>query len=740
MSKKKGNGNTMTLKDFHGGSIPSDLPLPSAPGLSMAPIMSTFIAGNPIGPSDHGSLPHNSSLSRHYDDKTPFLTHTAPIGSNFDEDERKPLGGTSGSAPRRTISGESIWGPPSRVEVKSGRGDSLGPKVPSSSQYQVGKGNSYSARLTEASHVGVNSQNLRGSRDQGTNGASPNVWAMRKDVASTVEPDHSACSGPNAVSKLSHASAIDKVSSGRWLSKKVQSQMDFEIGTSSEAESRPTNVNGNRSHNRIDTVDEKGYPDVLLARPAERRLAIDDQIRGHRNDLLEHERHGISKYSEVQSRQHHTDGVQPALNDARLREPELQHSMASEPREWPKLNLLPRTKPLENSEPSVTDNVQLYCQGSDSSHVEIVNEAHGHANIVNPDSAGTESRMEERQRPKLNLKPQSQSLEKLEGNTRSDRFEITEFFCRKHLLASVALAPYIPTNVSKKHVPRYLFGEILSCFHSAVLLGPILPLHAFEKVPKFWFHHYPPSFFVPQHVLSFGSLFNAFHKFFFSVWATYFTLVDILLCSMNYFQQLWLIKYSTISCLNNELTMQMIQECVIWGARPRELVLKERWVDDAINNYGAADETNRIEYDRAEKLSDHSMQTCYSELPEDAHLDQQAARKPERRDQWVDAERTQRRNWHSDNRRNMRATDRQQISDRKPSSEMWRKPIEQTDATGLLHGKAASAVELAQAFSRSTSEPKSNDRSSGQRGNTGRSQQTFSRLLGPTPKPPSNGY
>lgn len=33
MSKKKVSGNTMTLKDFHGGSIPTDLPLPSAPGV-----------------------------------------------------------------------------------------------------------------------------------------------------------------------------------------------------------------------------------------------------------------------------------------------------------------------------------------------------------------------------------------------------------------------------------------------------------------------------------------------------------------------------------------------------------------------------------------------------------------------------------------------------------------------------------------------------------------------------------
>ncbi len=33
MSKKKLQRAVMTLKDFHGGSIPSDLPLPSAPGM-----------------------------------------------------------------------------------------------------------------------------------------------------------------------------------------------------------------------------------------------------------------------------------------------------------------------------------------------------------------------------------------------------------------------------------------------------------------------------------------------------------------------------------------------------------------------------------------------------------------------------------------------------------------------------------------------------------------------------------
>jgi hypothetical protein len=33
MSKKKLQRAVMTLKDFHGGSIPSDMPLPSAPGM-----------------------------------------------------------------------------------------------------------------------------------------------------------------------------------------------------------------------------------------------------------------------------------------------------------------------------------------------------------------------------------------------------------------------------------------------------------------------------------------------------------------------------------------------------------------------------------------------------------------------------------------------------------------------------------------------------------------------------------
>lgn len=96
----------------------------------------------------------------------------------------------------------------------------------------------------------------------------------------------------------------------------------------------------------------------------------------------------------------------------------------------------------------------------------------------------------------------------------------------------------------------------------------------------------------------------------------------------------------------------------------------------------------------------------------------------------------------------MRETDRPQASERQPSPETWRKPVEQQPktspgATGIRYGRAASAVELAQAFSRSVSDPKVNDRFSGQRGlNTGtsRTQVPFSRLVGPTSRPQINGY
>ncbi|WVZ25653.1 hypothetical protein V8G54_004197 [Vigna mungo] len=330
--------------------------------------------GTQMGRSDHWSRPHTSPATRHYDDKSPFLSHTAPIGRNFDEDERKPLDGVS--VPRRTISDESIrGGPPSRVEVRPDYGlggSSLGRQVTPVSQNTIGMGNSYSARLTDAVHVGMNPQSLGGSKEQGTGGGGyPNAWSMRKEVASAVEPEQPAWSSASAASKLAHASALEKVSSGRWQSKAVHYQADAEIVRSPEVENRPR-VNGSVAYNRMDAVGEKEHYDAavgekehydaMLARHAERTLGIDNQVQGGRNELLNYERSGVSRYSDVRptSAPYNSDGVQLARNEDKIVGSDLQHPMPSEPTERPKLKLLPRAKPQETSEHAAMEYAQVF--------------------------------------------------------------------------------------------------------------------------------------------------------------------------------------------------------------------------------------------------------------------------------------------------------------------------------------------------------------------------------------------
>ncbi|CAL0312006.1 unnamed protein product [Lupinus luteus] len=613
MSKKKVSGSTMTLKDFHGGSIPSDLPLPSAPGVTVrngdrSGYDRTSSWAAPMRRSDHWSRPHTSPMTRHYDDKTPFFPHTAPIGRNFDEDERKPLDGSS--ALPRTISDDSIRAMPARVEMKPEYGvggSSLGRQVAPVSH--VGTVNLYSARVTETVHVGVNSQGLGGNnKEHGPAGAGgcANVWAMRKEAASVVEPEQPSWSRANA-------SALEKVSSGRWQSKAVHYQTNADMVMSTEVENGTgVIVNGYNIYNRVDRVGEKDYHDEMLVRHAERSLGMDSSMRGSRNESLDYERSGVPKYSEALPRSvaHGANGIQLARNEDKLSGSELPHPMPSEPTGRSKLNLPPKATPLERMEPSVTVNAQGYHQVNDPGHVETVYQVHGHANFLKPVSAGNESGKEVGQRPKLNLKPRSQPLEQLEANTDKERIA--------------------------------LFG----------------------------------------------------------------------------------------------------------GARPRELVLKERGVDDAaINSYDVVDHSNRVEHNilRTEKLPDHSVQTRYGEKSDDALHDQRTGRKPERKDQRVDADRVHaQKNWCGDNRRNVKETDKQQPPERPKSPETWRKPVDQPKPSpgGVRYGRAASAVELAQAFSRSVSDPKVNDRfSSGQRGlNSGRTQVPFSRLVGPTSRPQINGY
>ncbi|XP_050371253.1 uncharacterized protein LOC126789203 isoform X2 [Argentina anserina] len=654
MSKKKVSGNTMTLKDFHGGSIPSDLPLPSAPGVVVRPTdrqgydrPATW--GNPMGRPDHRSRPHTSPATRHFDDKTPFLAHSVHIGRNFDEDERKPLDGVS--APRRTISEDSVRAVPACTKAKqpvfSSPGGVSGVQgwgaAPLSPR---GGGSSYSERVSEAAQSGSGN----GGRGGG-GGAQPNAWVVRKEMAGVTEPVQAVWSGQSAVVKLAHASALEKVSSGRWQSKpSIEYQANsMEVARSVETESG-VHSRGYGSDGRMDVIVERQNYDPSLARQMERGLKIDDGIQNARKELPDYERARGPIISEVLKERNpvvrkelpdyergrapmvsdvrerkpivYSNRAQPAQSDDRYVQPEVQPFASSEPVERPKLKLLPRTRPVEHLEDPVGDQTQEYQQPV---YVETVNEAYGNMNYTKPGSAGSETGKLAVERPKLNLKPRSQPLEQLEVIAERER--------------------------------NALFG----------------------------------------------------------------------------------------------------------GARPRELVLKARGVDDVvINNSDLVQHSEKVENHvsradhhvlRAEHHSPkldrgpgHVNPTRHPDKADNQSFDQRTGNKFDRRDNQVERVDLQKRNWRNDGRKNNRETDRQQPqqSERPPSPETWRKPElpkpSSPDGASLHRGKAASALELAQAFSRSVSDPKLNDRISNQRGIPTRGQVPFSRLMGPTPRPQINGY
>lgn len=128
---------------------------------------------------------------------------------------------------------------------------------------------------------------------------------------------------------------------------------------------------------------------------------------------------------------------------------------------------------------------------------------------------------------------------------------------------------------------------------------------------------------------------------------------------------------------------------------------------------------------------------------ENPPFERRIGKEGERKDNRADPE-MQRRNLR-ENRRKNRETERQQQVERPPSPETWRKPAEQlksasSNGVGMRYGKVASALELAQAFSRSVSDSNVADRVPSQRNLPGRSQIPFSRLMGPSPRPQINGY
>ncbi|KAI3741082.1 hypothetical protein L1987_58749 [Smallanthus sonchifolius] len=575
MAKKKA---TMTLKDFHGGSIPSDLPLPSAPGVTVRPLNHVGFDRhtswtNPMGRQDQRLRPGSAGAVRTYDDKTPFLTQNVQIGRNFDEDERKPL--DRGSTPRRMVSDENIrGGVPVRQGPKSdyslAGNASTRPATTPLSQFPGGDtGGSYAARFSEAANVSsgrsyvksegrsLGPSNSNVGVESRVSGPLPNAWGPRKVAVGISEPVATSWSVPDAATKLAHASALEKVSSGRWLSNQNK-QIDVEVIRHPEPEAKM------QSKGNAYTTISYGSTDVI-------------------NDGMPMARTST-----------HSDGVQvqPPHSGGTLG--------GSVVTELPKLKLLPRSKPVDSIEPLVA-----YKQTVPQSGEPVIgNEFYGNVKSSVHGLAGSEDAHQATEQQRVNLKPRSQPIEQMERSTERER--------------------------------NSLFG----------------------------------------------------------------------------------------------------------GARPRELVLKERGVDDVAVNHDIIQSPNRVKKDitRAENLPVHQTVTSRQNGKPESFDHHRTGKTIDRRDaEKSDAQR--RSNWRNDNRKSSRDLDQQQ--ERPPSPETWRKPVDPAPSAGPRYGKATSAVELAQAFSKSVFDPKvvTTDRFSSQRGFPGQAQIPFSRLTSqPTTRPQINGH
>lgn len=348
--------------------------------------------GNPVGRLDHHRLRPGSAGSavRNFDDKAPFLGPTAAhIGRNFDEDERKPLDG--GWGPRKTVSDDSVrvlpvradlkpeysWSGPlpvahvanssARSEVKpdyssgplqvanvsntaslyAGRVSEAAPVGVNSQSF--GGNSSYSQRFVEAGNVGVSSSNSGGNSGQGH----PNAWAVRKEAVKANEPVAAMWSGPNTAAKLAHASALEKVSSGRWQSKQViYHPPDVEVIRQNPIESEFGYKDDGfySSRNRYHQVDMGGgveYHDEMLARHAQRSLTADGGIRGGGEFPT---REGVRNLMTLETMEsnlpRYVPEVQPTHNDGKFGGLELRS-------ECPKLELHQRSKPSESLESPV---------------------------------------------------------------------------------------------------------------------------------------------------------------------------------------------------------------------------------------------------------------------------------------------------------------------------------------------------------------------------------------------------
>jgi hypothetical protein len=205
----------------------------------------------------------------------------------------------------------------------------------------------------------------------------------------------------------------------------------------------------------------------------------------------------------------------------------------------------------------------------------------------------------------------------------------------------------------------------------------------------------------------------------------------------------------------SEETGEKERPSVFGGARPRELVLKDRRVDLASDDIDKNMPSNRPNSSSAklDPKSEPILTKPVGNRPESYQLQQRNIRNPhtnqkEHHSRQQPQPDTQRSTWRDDtqngtgNKRTPHHNQHQQPP--RPEPDTWRKPepVKQEDVSGFRPGKGATALELAEAFSKRVSD--------GKRDLVSRNTNpvVFSRLLGgerelykgPPPHQQINGY
>uniref|UniRef100_A0A2P2J5D0 Uncharacterized protein n=1 Tax=Rhizophora mucronata TaxID=61149 RepID=A0A2P2J5D0_RHIMU len=419
MSKKKAAA-TMSLRDFHGGSIPSDLPLPSAPGVVVRPGSDRSMHtnwGNNLMRSDLRPRPKSSGAAYSFDEKASFLSHPAPIGRNFDEDERKPLDGVS--APR-TISGESVHGsapvhqeskmdyassvriPDKLVSSSVTQSPTLG-TIPSPARFHGGASVTVDAQNSSSNNGQVAQYSKAPSSNYSHN--PPNAWGLRKEVMDTgegCEAGHlSVSTGANAVSKFSQASAIEKVSSGMWQSKNPSYLLP-----------QLTNSKDNTVIHGVDAGSEWSDYNASCKSQAEPVWVAEDGNQGRGRELLGSGSGQSQMYAEE---------ARTGSSSIRSQYPSI---VPPEISEHHKSKLLPTSESLDVGS-AENSKRQGYQQAVNTGKMEIAQELYNNSYLQKPGIGGssTDSRPVEKavERPKLNLKPRTQLLDQTDGSLERKR-------------------------------------------------------------------------------------------------------------------------------------------------------------------------------------------------------------------------------------------------------------------------------------------------------------------------------